>query len=285
MSGNTNPTTINTTLEDAFDPVVYQLGSIINFINVNPGADYVNDVFAVAFDPIIDLFDRFPQIITLQNIGATLSVGDIVTQNGIGGKVYEVLGNTIFVLPYSYYGFNNTDPIIYKNNSYNIVSISRDYNSKKYGFNAIVDPSAEFATGRIVAVRVINSGFGYHDRQYVDILDSNGVLAAKGTLNCKGTGITGGFWSTTDSHLNGYKRTLASDGFDEYYESGKFIRDNDFYQEYSYQIISDVDRSSYEELLKELIHVSGTRLFSKFRIQDYQNESRDITYRLLFLDP
>ena len=285
MSGNTNPTTINTTLEDAFDPVVYQLGSIKNFINVNPGADYVNDVFAVAFDPIIDLFDRFPQIITLQNIGATLSVGDVVTQNGIGGKVYDVLGKTIFVLPYSYYGFNNTDPIVYKNNSYNIVSISRDYSSKKYGFNAIVDPDTEFGTGRILAVRVINSGFGYHHRQYVDILDSNGVLAAKGNLNCSGTGITGGFWSTTDSHLNGYKRTLASDGFDEYYESGKFIRDNDFYQEYSYQVISDVDRSNYEELLKELIHVSGTRLFSKFRIQDYQNESRDIRYRLLLLDP
>jgi hypothetical protein len=280
MSGNTNPTTINTKIEDAFDPVVYEFGSIKTFVNVSPGADYVNDVFAVAFDPIIDLFDRFPQVITLENIGATLSIGDTVTQNGVGGKIYQVIGKTIFVLPYSYYGFNDTDPIVYKNNNYNIVSISKDYSSKKYGFNAIVDPNTEFATGRILAVEVINSGFGYHDNQYVDILDSNQVVAARATLNCKGTGITGGFWSTTNSHLNGYKKTLASNGVDEYYESGKFVRDNDFYQEYSYQVISDVDRSSYEELLKELIHVSGTRIFSKFRIQDYQNESRNIRYRV-----
>ena len=285
MSGNTNPTTINTKLEDAFDAKLYQFGSVENFINVNPGEDYTNDVFAVVFDPNIAIFNRFPQIITLENIGSTVSVGDTVTQNGVTGKIYNVLGKTIFVLPYSYYGFNATDPILYKNNSYNILSINRDYNANKYGFNAIVDPVTQFGTGRILSVQVINSGFGYHDRQYVDILNSNGVVAARGTLNCKGTGITEGFWSTTDSNLNGYKKTLASDGVDEYYESEKFIRDNDFYQEYSYQIISDIDKSSYEDLLKELVHVSGTRVFSKFRIQDYQNETRNIRYRPLFLDP
>lgn len=285
MSGNTDPVTIDTRLEDAFDFAPFEIGSIKTISNINPGADYVNDVFAVAYDPVFDGFDRFPQAITLDEISASISIGDIVSQNGVEGKIYKISEKTIFVLPYSYYGFNETDPLVYKNTNFDIISINTDYNAKEFGFNAIIDPETEFAIGKILTVDVINSGFGYYDGQVVDLLDTNGTVAARGTLQSRGTGITGGFWSSLDSHLNGYIKTISSDGADEYYNAGKFIRDNDFYQEYSYQIISDANRSDYEELLKELVHVSGSRFFSKFRMQDYQNTSRNIRYIPAFLNP
>lgn len=282
MSGNTDPVTIDTTLENAFDLTPFEIGSIKSFNNIDPGFDYVNDVFVVVQDPVMNAFDRYPQIITLNEINAAISIGDTVSQNGVQGQVLDIVNKSITVLPYSYYGFNSGDDLTYKNNDYNIAAIETDYSRNKYGLNAIVDPDTQFATGRVLTVDVINSGFGYRDNQIVDLLDLNGNVAARGTLQSKGTGITGGFWSSLDSHLNGY---VTTNGSTRYFESGKYVQDSNFYQEYSYQIISSVNQSEYEELLKELVHVSGTKNFSRFKLEKYLNRSRNIRYIPKFLDP
>lgn len=50
----------------------------------------------------------------------------------------------------------------------------------------------------------------------------------------------------------------------EYYNSGMRIQDSDFYQEYSYQIKSSLDKSLYEKTLKETVHLAGTKMFGDF---------------------
>ena len=282
MSGSADPVTIDTRIEDAFDLTPFEIGSVKLFNNIDPGLEYVNDVFAIAHDPVMAAFDRYPQIITLNVLNAAISIGDTVSQNGVEGKVLRIFDKNLVVLPYSYYGFSIEDPLTYKNNNYTITAISTDYSLKKYGLNAIINPNTEFATGRVLSVNVINSGFGYRDGQVVDLIDSNGNVAARGTLSSRGTGITGGFWSSLESHLNGF---VVSNGATSYFDAGKFIQDSDFYQEYSYQIISSVDISLYEELLKELMHVSGTKNFSRFRLEKYLNRSRNIRYIPKFLEP
>jgi len=282
MSGNTDPITIDTALEDAFDLTPFQIGSIKSFDNIDPGFDYVNDVFVIVQDPVMNAFDRYPQIITLNEINAAISIGDTVSQNEFEGKVIDIVNKSITVLPYSYYGFNIDDPLTYKNNDYTITAIETDYSRNKYGLNAIVDPDTQFATGRVLTVDIINSGFGYRDGQVVDLIDSDGNVASRGIMQCKGTGITGGFWSSLESHLNGY---VVSNESTKYFDSGKFLQDSDFYQEYSYQIISSVNQTEYEELLKELMHVSGTKNFSRFRLENYLNRSRNIRYTPKFLIP
>ena len=42
------------------------------------------------------------------------------------------------------------------------------------------------------------------------------------------------------------------------------IQDSDFYQEYSYQIKSTLDKSQYEKLLKENVHLAGAKMFGDF---------------------
>lgn len=51
----------------------------------------------------------------------------------------------------------------------------------------------------------------------------------------------------------------------EYYDSGMKIQDSDFYQEYSYQIKSTLGRREYERLLKENVHLAGTKMFGDFQ--------------------
>ena len=211
-----------------------------------------------------------------------MSIGDIVSQNGFEGKILAISGNNLTVLPYSYYGFNTDSNLVYKNNNYTVLAVNNNYGSNEYGINATIDPDTQFATGKILTVNVVNSGFGYKHEDVVDIIDSNGQVAARGTIQSRGTGITGGFWSTLDSHLNGY--VLDGESLD-YFNASKYIQDNDFYQEYAYQIISNINESEYSELYREAMHVSGTKFFSRFKIEDYLDRSRDIRYSIKFLEP
>jgi len=268
MSGNTDPITIDTPLEDAFDLTPVELGTIVRFDNINPGADYVNDVFATAFDTRISLFSRRLQQITLEAVPATLGIGSEILQNGIGAKVLDLVNNTITIRPYTYYGFDSIAPIEFGGDQWNIVSVSTDFNSEIAGFNSAINADTEFAVGKITNVKIIDSGYGYINDIEANIIDSAGNIAAKGIVSAKNQGSTGGFWSSLNSHLNGYIKTAAADGVDEYFISGKFIHDSDYYQEYSYEIQSKIGIETYEKPLKEITHVAGTKVFGKFNFEE-----------------
>ena len=253
MSGIANPVTINTRIDEAFDLEPFTIGSIKRFVNVKPGSSYVNRVFAVALDPVMVNFDIYNQIITLDNISTTFEVGSIITQNGISGKILRITGNTLFVLPYSYYGFAN-GPITFNGVSYNPISISRDYSSKKLGFNADINAVTQFAVGKILKVDVTNSGYGYSDNREVTITDNFGNTLAVGITDARGQGIIEGRWSSKESHLN--------------YQDGKVLQDSDYYQEYSYRISSKTDINTYKNTLTEISHLAGTKMFGQFVLKD-----------------
>jgi hypothetical protein len=268
MSGNTDPVDINTTLDSAFDLTPVELGSIVGFNNINPGFDYVNDVFAIAEDSRIIPFSRKNQLITLEDIPGTLNVGDEITQDGIKGKVLRIQDKTITVRPYTYFGFNSDDPILFGGTLFNIDRISLDFGEEISGKNATISSTTDFGVGKITQIDIIDSGYGYSDRGIVNVIGMNGNVIGQGTVLLGGLGSTQGFWASLDSHLNGYVRTLANDGVDEYFESNKRIQDSEYYQEYSYEIQSKIDISTYEESLKETAHVAGTKMFGKFNLEE-----------------
>ena len=65
-------------------------------------------------------------------------------------------------------------------------------------------------------------------------------------------------WYAANPQYYSYTRTY------DYYNSGMRIQDSDFYQEYSYQIKSSLNKSEYEKILKETVHLSGTKMFGDF---------------------
>jgi hypothetical protein len=269
MSGTADPVTANTVLSDAFDLTPVELGTIVRFDNADPGSDYVNDVFAIAYDTRVTLFTKKNQLLTLENIPATLGVGNEIAQGSIRGRVVALQDNTLTVRPYSYLGFNSTTPITFGGANWNVVSVATDFSSTEIsGFNASIDTITSFGVGKITSVSIIDSGYGYGDNKQVQIIDSEGNIAAIGTTSSRGQGSAGGYWSSLNSHLNGYLKTIEADGVDDYFESGKRIHDNDFYQEYAYEIQSKIDLKEYEESLKEITHVAGTKVFGKFNLEE-----------------
>lgn len=260
MSGAADPVTLSTPLDQAFNLSPFQIGTIDAFENVNPGEGYTNDVFTLVRDPVMIAFDRYEQVLIMPVLSASFSVGDSIEQpsSGVSGVItgIDTDGSFIKVRPYAYYGFE-TSSITHKGSTYVVSASERDYTSETFGANADMRSKTQFATGRISAVKVSNSGFGYLDQETVFVVDDDGVKHARGTLKADTQGITAGFWGSETSQLNGFK-----DG--KYYDSRNKIHDSNLYQEFSYEILSTVDLSVYEETLKKNVHLAGTRLFGRF---------------------
>lgn len=260
MSGAADPVTLSTPLDQAFNLSPFEIGTIDAFENVNPGEDYTNDVFTLVRDPVMIAFDRYEQVLIMPVLSASFSVGDLIEQpsSGVSGVItgIDADGSFIKVRPYAYYGFE-TSSITHKGSTYVVSASERDYTSETFGANADMRSKTQFATGRISAVKVSNSGFGYLDQETVFVVDDDGVKHARGTLKADTQGITAGFWGSETSQLNGFK-----DG--KYYDSRNKIHDSNLYQEFSYEILSTVDLSVYEETLKKNVHLAGTRLFGRF---------------------
>lgn len=269
MSGSASPVTLATPLNQAFDLTPFEIGTIKSFENLNPGDEYVFDTFTLARDEQMIAFDRHEQIILVENFTASFSVGDLISQSSTGttGKITRIDNDRqiIYVLPYSYYGFATgpSDAITHKGRNFSILSIERDYTSKQFGNNAIVDSKTEFSTGRIAAAEVRDSGFGYVDGEVVYLTDDEGTPHAKAILRANSQGITAGFWSSQFSHINGYWTNPDTKNF-EYYDSKKKIQDSDYIQEYSYEIKSTVSVPKYEKVVKDTMHLAGTKMFGNF---------------------
>jgi hypothetical protein len=138
----------------------------------------------------------------------------------------------------------------------NVSNILRDYTTKPMAFNADVNTAVTFANGVVTEIEVLSSGFGHSTGVELTLTNiANSQLQIVGTSTDTKQGLGPGFWKDNRGKLN----------------SDKYIHDNKYYQEYSYEIRSKMSLNVYSDILKKLLHVSGTELFGKTIIQSEQN--------------
>ena len=147
----------------------------------------------------------------------------------------------------------------------NIVSVSENSGSLPIGENADINANVQVANAVVSAVTVLDSGFGYIDGENVSLekLGSPYIVTAQTNINKQGIGE--GYFSTT--------RGFTS--------SDKKIFDSDYYQEYSYEIQSKVPFTKYSEILKKIIHVSGTRMFGKVILSSSLDVSANVSSKIV----
>lgn len=273
FSGSNNGAIIidaNTPLYIAFEPETFNIGKISVLGDIAPGIDYGNDIFVAAQDTLISNYDKRNQVIkyAIANTTVGFVTGDIITQtrdwvdfNGntvsveVTGEIVRKVGDLLWVKNLTFHTFVDDETFSRQDSVEDvaIVHISRDESSQPMGWNAEIDGPADFELGRIVSIKVTESGVAYQQGRTVEIksLSSNNDVDAVGTA-VLGQGRTAGEWRTKYSHIG--------------YDDGKVLQDSDYYQDFSYEVQTSLDDDIYLETLKNLAHPAGTKVFTKFSL-------------------
>jgi len=128
-----------------------------------------------------------------------------------------------------------------------IVNVVEIPDSPTYGASAIIAAPAQAANGTIGTVEVMNSGFGYTNGEIVTLRNDSTPYVATGIARLIRQGTGDGYWDDTAGFAS----------------SDKFIQDSDFYQDYSYQIESTLSLERYAGVVKDTVHLAGTKTFGK----------------------
>ena len=291
----------DTTLADAFSAITVKIGTIESLNILSTGADYQNNVKSLLIHDNIAKFGKRDLIITFDTVDFFLESGDVITQNRTidevdinqSGNISEVAlealgasttgsgyttspttfeftaggtapytakakfikreGNGFYFRPLSFHGFDTAIPLTISSKSKLISTMSTDSTSLPMGSNATISGTASYEVGQIDEIAIVKTGYRYTDNEIVTIINTDtdssyyNQVVATASLRTLGQGRTEGRWKTKTSFLS---------------DKTKRLHDNNYYQEYSYDISSIVDPKKYEPLIKDTVGVAGTKLFS-----------------------
>jgi len=119
--------------------------------------------------------------------------------------------------------------------------------------NADVFGIAGFGRGAANRLAVVDSGIGYQDGESLTLYynkDATRTISAVGVSDSDGKGE--GFFRSNRSFLN----------------SNKYIHDNRYYQEFSYEVQSTISFDKYSAILKEIWHPAGVSKFGRVVVRD-----------------
>jgi hypothetical protein len=282
----------NTTLlEDAlsYSNTAVSVGGLESIVVNNPGEGYGGDPIFTVFEPRsyhlerYDYYIRYVEEAALKNF----SVGEIITVNGkeaearicdINFDERELIcqrlnltnelsdGNTANGYESNLFtdeDFRHGDTITGQTTGVSAVieEVNERRTHPRTGLNAVINSVALSGTGFATSIRVLNSGFGYFGRRFSSSTSSyipGEPLTLQSLTDSSKTILTYGFLEQqgiAPGQHPSRKSFLSSD---------KYLPDNDYYQEYSYKVLTALPFSAYKNTLVELLHLAGSRPFGGY---------------------
>jgi hypothetical protein len=228
------------------------IGSILS-IRVFPGQNYDTPPMISIDNPNISGAGKYDWTVGIANVSGTFIDGQNATAASGAKAVVRSANATHLELIRVLFAdtmANNQQLVSYFSNGEisgigNIVSV---VNNTLYtmGNNAIVTANATSLSGVVAEAEILDSGFGYVQNETLTFTSkTNTEVTFTGTGNLIRQGKANGHWEYNNSKLN----------------SNKYIHDNDYYQEYSYEIQTKFSIDKYADALKKLMHISGTKMF------------------------
>lgn len=133
----------------------------------------------------------------------------------------------------------------------NIVTIEPQLSTLQIGFNANIEANVVTANGTVTSLEIVDSGAGYRDNEELTFVSADGLKTGTAISSVEGYGTGTGYYKTTKGFLS----------------SDSKIHDGDFYQEYSYEILSRIPLDRYADMFKKVMHTAGTRFFGGVMIE------------------
>jgi hypothetical protein len=124
------------------------------------------------------------------------------------------------------------------------------------GLNAVIDANSVTATGSVAALEIIDSGIGYANSEIMLYTSEDGRRSGEAKASVSGLGTGSGYYRTS-------KGFLSSDI--------SKIHDGEYYQEYSYEILSRIPLDKYQDMFLKVMHTAGTKMFGAVEIDDKAN--------------
>jgi len=228
----------------------FTMGTITSLTRINPGTEYNTDPFISVHNKYIAAYDRKNIYLNITLVTSNFTPGEIVEQDSTEKGVIISANSSVLHLKRTRFNTSwSSSNIIGKSSgaiaNFSVGNDAIDLVSRSMGDNATITGDVIVADGVATAVDVIDSGYGYLGDQAMSLTSANNsfVITANSVVATEGTGT--GFWETTTSHLSDTSK----------------VRDNKYYQEYSYDIQTGVSINRYRDIVKKVLHVAGTELF------------------------
>lgn len=144
----------------------------------------------------------------------------------------------------------------------NVTGISED-ESLIYpiGLNAVIEANVITAAGQVTSLQVIDSGIGYSNSDVVQYTSADGRRSGTIKVVIDGHGIGKGYYKSSKGFLS-----------DDIY-----IHDGDYYQEYSYEILSKISVDRYADMFKKVMHTAGTKFFGSALIVEEESATVELS--------
>ena len=239
-----------TPFADLFSFDNFTMGTITSLTRINPGSEYNVDPFTSVYNKYVASYDRRNIILNISLISGNFAVGEILKQDDVEkGVVISANSSVINVKRTKFNTSWSSSNIVGATSGaiagFTIGNDAIDLQSRAMGDNAVIPGTVIVADGVASAVEVINSGYGYLNNKTMTLTNSSNPFAitANSIVSTQGTGT--GYWESKTSHLSDTTK----------------IRDNKYYQEYSYDIQTGVSLNRYSNIVRKVLHVAGTELF------------------------
>lgn len=252
----------NDNISDVTEFTNVSIGSIKTIIETGPGSGYPVDPFFIINEPSVQTLERYDYQIHYKDRNRNFVIGEIIEgqTSGARGRIFfhdtanQILRVTRISLAAD---LSTSEDFIYgelitgedTNITSEISGVFELRRKPRTGLNADILSEAFSGPGFVTDLDVIDSGFGYEEgerltlRSYRDPTKEVTVVARLGQQ-----GIGQGY------HLN-RKSFLSSD---------KYLQDSDFYQEYSYEVLTSLPFETYKDTLIKVLHVAGTKPFGSY---------------------
>lgn len=128
------------------------------------------------------------------------------------------------------------------------------------GSGSILDPETS-SIGGIERITLISGGTGYDTNTTIDLTDSGDGTATANAIVVAGVYSYPGRYLNDDGHLSSYN----------------FLENRDYYQTFSYVIKSTESISRYRQVVNEIIHPAGLKMFGEYTYVKDSNETESNT--------
>ncbi len=246
------------------------IANCLTYVNANIGKvqslTMLNKGVGYTIPPYIKIYEPFTATYHLKDLyhleisggAGDFTDGEAVTQAATSGRGEVVFANSSYMIVEKLRFKNNNEIIITSNSTtvlvgnntgttVNVTAVTIYSNSQLLGYNANISAPVIIANGAIVSLEVVDSGFGFRQDEPVQVTTTN-VASVELSANLGSYGQGTGFYKQKGGELSNQKKLF----------------DGMYYQDYSYEVRSSITLNRYEEMLKQLLHISGTKYFGAF---------------------